>query len=57
MHSKENHKQNEKTTYRMGENICKWQDQEEINFQNMQTAHYSSILKKKSNQEMGRRAK
>ena len=23
MHSKGNHKQNEKTTYRMGENICK----------------------------------
>ena len=23
LHSKGNHKQNEKTTYRMGENICK----------------------------------
>ena len=24
LHNKENHKQNEKTTYRMGESICKW---------------------------------
>ena len=38
MHSKENHKQNEKTAYGMGENICKWHDQQEINFQNVQTA-------------------
>ena len=27
LHSKRNHKQNEKTTYRMGENICKQCDQ------------------------------
>jgi len=27
LHSKENHKQNEKTTYRMGENICESCDQ------------------------------
>ena len=39
MHSKENHKQNEKTTYRMGENIFKWSDQQGINLQNIQTAH------------------
>ena len=32
MHSKGNHKQNEKTAYRLGENIC-------IHFQNIQTAH------------------
>ena len=30
MHSKGNHKQNEKTTHRMGENICKWSDQQEL---------------------------
>ena len=27
LHSKGYHKQNEKTTHRMGENICKWRDQ------------------------------
>ena len=26
LHSKRNHKENEKTTYGMGENICKWCD-------------------------------
>ena len=39
LHSKGNHKQNEKTTYRLGENIYKWCDQQGINFQNIQTAH------------------
>ena len=36
LHSKGNHKQNEKTTYGLRENICKWYDQQGINFQ---TAH------------------
>ena len=39
MHSKGNHKQNEKTTYKMGENICKQCDQQGINLQNIQIAH------------------
>ena len=39
MHSKGNHKQDEKTTYGMGENICKLCDRQGINFQNIQTAH------------------
>ena len=39
MHSKGNHKQNEETTYRMGENICKICDWEGLNFQNILTAH------------------
>ena len=30
MHSKENHKENEK----MGENVCQWYDQQRINSQN-----------------------
>ena len=38
LHSKENHKQNEKTTYIMGENICKWCDWQGLNFQNTQTS-------------------
>ena len=39
LHSKGNHKQNEKTTNRMGENNCKWYDQQRINFQNIQITH------------------
>ena len=39
LHSKRNHKQNEKTTNRMGENNCKWCDQQRINFQNIQITH------------------
>ena len=37
-HSKGNHKQNEKTTYRLGENICKGCSRQGLNFQNIQTA-------------------
>ena len=36
LHSKVNHKENEKTTYGLGENICKWCDQQGLNFQNIQ---------------------
>ena len=39
LHSKGNHKQNEKTTYGTEENICKWCDWQGLNFQNIQTAH------------------
>ena len=39
LHNKGNHQQNEKTTYRMGENICKWCYQQGVNIQNIQTAH------------------
>ena len=38
LYSQDNHQQNEKTTYRMGENIHKWCDQLGLNFQNIQTA-------------------
>ena len=38
LHSKGNHKQNEKTTCGIEENICKWCNQQDLNFQNMQTA-------------------
>ena len=44
VHRKHNHKQNERTTYGLGEIICKWCDQQEFNFQNIQTAH--TITKK-----------
>ena len=39
LHHKENHKQNEKEIYRLGENICKWCNQQELNFQNIQNDH------------------
>ena len=39
MHSKGNCKHNEKTTHRMGKNICQWCDWQGIHVQNLQTAH------------------
>ena len=45
--SKGNHKQNEKTTYGLGENICKWCDWQGLNFQNIQTAHTTQQQKNK----------
>ena len=58
MHSKGNHKQNKKTTHRMGENICKWCDWQGINLQNLQTAHVAQYQKNKQpNQKMGQRPK
>ena len=38
LHSKGSHKQNEKTTYGLRENICKWCDWQGPNFKNIQTA-------------------
>ena len=46
LHSKGNHKQNEKTVHRMGENICRRSGQEEINLQNVQIAHEDLYPKK-----------
>ena len=40
MHSKGNHKQDEKTTFRMRENICKQSNWERINLQNIHAAQY-----------------
>ena len=52
LHSKVNHKQNKKTTYRMGENICKWQGLD------LQTAHTIQQQKNKQpNWKMGKRPK
>ena len=50
LHSKGNHKQNEKTTQRMGENMCKRSDQQGINLQNIQTAHAALHQNKQSYQ-------
>ena len=50
LHRKGNHKQKEKTTYELGENICKWCDQQGLNFQNIQTAHTAQYQNKKTTQ-------
>ena len=39
MHSKGNHEQNEKTAYKIGENICKQCNRQGLNLHNKQTAH------------------
>ena len=40
----------------MGENICKWCDWQELNFQNIQTAHINITIKKQTTQsKMDRR--
>ena len=58
MHSKRNYKQTKKTTYRIGENICKQCNQQGINLQNIQIAYTAQYQKKKQpNQKMGRRPK
>ena len=49
LHRKGNHWQNKMTTYGMGENICKWCDQQCINFQNIQTASTTQHQKMKNN--------
>ena len=46
LHSKGNHKQNEKTTFRMGENICNQTNQQKINLLNIQIAHAAQYHKK-----------
>ena len=57
LHSKGNHKQTEKTTYRMGENICKQLDPQRLNFQNIQIAHTTQQQENPTNNSMGRRTK
>ena len=48
LHSKGDHKQNKKTTFGLGEYICKWCDQQGLNFQNIQTAHTIQQQQKKA---------
>ena len=47
MHSKGNHKQDEKTTLRMGENICQQINGQGANLQNIQTVHAAQYQKSK----------
>ena len=54
LHRKGSHQQNWKTTYRKGENICKWSNWQRINLQNIWTAHVAQYQKNKQpNQKMG----
>ena len=39
LYSKGNQKQNEKTIYRIGENMYQWCNWQGLNFQNIQTVH------------------
>ncbi len=60
LHSKGNPKENKKTTYRMGENSCKWSNWQGINLQNIQippVAQYQKKKKTQCSQQMGRRSK
>ena len=50
--AKGNHKQNEKTTYKMGENICKWCNWQGIKLQNIETAH---IAQYKTNKHLNQK--
>ena len=45
---KGNHKQNKKTMYRLGENICKWYNSQGLDFQNQQIANKAYYKKKKT---------
>ena len=58
MHSKGNHKEDEKTALKMGENICKWRNWQRINLQNIQIAHVAQCQKnKQANEKIGGRPK
>ena len=49
LYTKGNHKQNQKTAYRLGKNICKWCNWQGPNFQNIQRTHTTQWQKKTSN--------
>ena len=60
MHSEENNQQNEKTTYTIGESICKWCNRQEADIQNIQIAIQLNIEKtnnpiKKSTEDLNKR--
>ena len=57
LHSKGHHKQDEKTTIRMGKNICKQSNRQRINIRNIQAANVAQYQKKQPNPKMGRRPK
>ena len=50
--SKGNHKNDKKTTHRMGENICKWCYWQGIKIQNIKTAHSAQNQKNNPNKKI-----
>ena len=48
LHDKQNHQQNKRTTYWMGESICKWQEWQGDNIQSIQTS-YKTYYQKTNN--------
>ena len=58
MHNKGNYKQDEKTTFRIGENNSKQSNWQRINLKTIQAAHAAQFQKNKwPNQKMGQRTK
>ena len=57
MFSKENHKQNKKTTYIIREHICKQCKRQGIYPQNIKTAYTAQLKKKKAQSKLGKRSK
>jgi len=58
LHNKGNHKQDEKTALRIGEDICKWSNGQKIKLQNIQIAHGTQYQKtKQPNLKLERRTK
>jgi len=58
LHSKGNHKQNKKTTYGMGENICKQSDQKGLTskiYKQLIQLNNNNNKNKQPNWKMGRR--
>ena len=55
LHSKGKHKQNEKTTFRLRENICKQCDWQGINFWNIKTAYTIQWKKQKTQLKNGQK--
>jgi len=49
LYSKGNRKQNEKTTLRMGENICKWMKDKELISPNIQIAYAAQYQNNENN--------
>ena len=47
LHNKGNHKQDGKTTLRMGESICKRSNRQRINLQNLQAVYTTQYQKNK----------
>ena len=58
LHNEGNHKQDEKTAFRMGENNSKGSNGQRINLKNIQAAHTAEFKKnKRPNQKMCQRTK